>query len=97
MAKKDVKLWLIRWILLWHEFDFEVIDRKGTNNQVADHFTRLEDEVMSELVDKTKIGDNFPDKHVLAASKDLFPWFTDFVNYLDSYIIPPDLSFHQRK
>ena len=33
----------------------------------------------------------------MAASEDLIPWFADFANYLDSDIIPPDLSFHQRK
>ena len=37
MAKKDEKPRLIRWVLLLQEFDFEVLDRKGTENQVADH------------------------------------------------------------
>ena len=41
MAKKDVKPRLIRWVLLLQEFDFEVLDRKGTENQVADHLSRL--------------------------------------------------------
>ena len=53
MAKKDAKPRLIRWVLLLQEFDFEVLDRKGTENQVADHFSRLEDEAMRELGDKT--------------------------------------------
>ena len=35
MAKKDAKPRLIRWVLLLQEFDFEVMDRKGTENQVA--------------------------------------------------------------
>ncbi|KAK4713402.1 hypothetical protein R3W88_019309 [Solanum pinnatisectum] len=34
---------------------------------------------------------------VLAASHDLIPWFTDFANYLASDLVPPILSFHQRK
>ena len=95
MAKKDAKPRLIRWVLLLQEFDFEVMDRKGTENQVADHLSRLEDEAMRELRDKTDIDDTFPDEHVLAASHDLIPWFANFANYLASDIVPSDLPFHQ--
>ncbi|XP_015163290.1 uncharacterized protein [Solanum tuberosum] len=42
MAKKDAKPRLIMWVLLLQEFDFEVKDRKGYENQVADHLSRLE-------------------------------------------------------
>ena len=97
IAKKDAKPRLIRWVLLLREFDLEVLDRKGTKNQVADHLSRLEDEAMRELGDKTDIDDTFLDEHVLAASQDLVAWFTDFANYLASDIVPLDLSFHQRK
>ena len=73
------------------------MDRKGTENQVADHLSRLEDDAMRDLGDKTDIDDTFLDEHVLAASQDLIPWFTYFANYLASDIVPSDLSFHQRK
>ena len=64
---------MISWVLLLQEFDFEVRDRKGTENQVADHLYRLEDEAMRELGNKTDIDDTFPDEHVLASSQDLIP------------------------
>ena len=61
MAKKDAKSRLIIWVLLLYEFDFDVKDRKGTKNQVADHLSWLEDEAMWELGEKTEIDDIFPD------------------------------------
>ena len=85
---------MIRWVLLLQEFYSEVRDRKETENQVADHLSRPEDEAMRELGDIIDIDDTFPDEHVLAASQDLIPWFADFANYLTSDIIPSGLSFH---
>lgn len=40
IAKKDAKMRLTRWVLLLQEFDLEIIDYKGTENQVADHLSR---------------------------------------------------------
>ena len=97
MAKNYAKPRLILSVLLLQEFYFEVRDRKGNENQVAEHLSRLEDESMRELGDNTDIDDTFPDENVLASSQVLIPWFADFANYLASNIIPSDLSFHQRK
>lgn len=40
--KKDVKPRLIRWILLLQEFEIEIRDRKGCENQITDYLSRLE-------------------------------------------------------
>ena len=49
---------------------------------------------MRELGENTEIDDTFHGEHVLDASHDLISWFANFVNYLDSDIVPSDLFFH---
>ena len=54
----DAKSRLIRWILLLQDFDQEIMDIKGTENQVTDHLSRLEVEA-STLI-KQDITKTFP-------------------------------------
>jgi hypothetical protein len=41
LSKKDAKPRLIRWILLLQEFHMEIRDKKGSDNVVADHLSRM--------------------------------------------------------
>ena len=54
MTKKDAKPKLIRWVLLLQEFDLEIKDKKGTENLVADHLSRLEG-----ASDEVQVHDDF--------------------------------------
>ncbi|XP_075483640.1 uncharacterized protein LOC142523795 [Primulina tabacum] len=87
MAKKDAKSRLIRWILLLQEFDLEIIDRKGIENQVADHLSRLENPSQ----DNEIIRDDFPDEQLFEVKS--LPWYADFVNYLSNFMGPFPVSF----
>ncbi|KAK8597162.1 hypothetical protein V6N13_001794 [Hibiscus sabdariffa] len=93
VTKKDAKPRLIRWILLLQEFDLEVKDRKGIENQVADHLSRLDNPHNQDR--DVEISDSFPDEKILFATA--IPWYADIVNFLVSGIVPPDLSSQGRK
>ena len=93
MTKKDVKPRLIRWVLLLQEFDVEIKDKKGTDNLVADHLSRLEG-----ASDEVQVNDDFPDERLLAIKdKRSVPWFADYVNYLVAKVVPPEFNYQQKK
>nr|XP_027102729.1 uncharacterized protein LOC113723971 [Coffea arabica] len=76
MTKKDAKPRLIRWILLLQEFDLEIRDKKGSENLVADHLSRIP---IGE--DNEPLRDAFPEEHLFSLNSQL-PWYADLVNYL---------------
>jgi hypothetical protein len=57
-AKKDAKPRLIIWVLLLQEFDLEIRDKKGSENVVADHLSKLLHE--EEEGDELPLNENFP-------------------------------------
>ncbi|XP_070015453.1 uncharacterized protein [Nicotiana sylvestris] len=95
IKKKDSKPRLIRWVLLLQEFDLEIRDRKGIENQVIDHLSRLEG--AENAIEVEEILEIFPDEQQLATTHQEAPWYADLANYLASGIVPHDLSSVQRK
>ncbi|XP_049390721.1 uncharacterized protein LOC125855092 [Solanum stenotomum] len=75
--KKDGKPRMIRWVLLLQEFDFEVNDRRGYENQVADHLSRLEGKENEEL--EVEINDSFPDEQPILEVELFDVWGIDFM------------------
>ncbi|CAN6566299.1 unnamed protein product [Malus baccata var. baccata] len=61
LTKKEAKPRLIRWILLLQEFDIEIRDKKGSENVVADHLSRM---VHNE--ESLPILETFPDEQLLS-------------------------------
>ena len=57
MIKKDAKPRLIWWVLLLQEFNIEIKDKKGTENLVTDHVSRLQGPR-----DKVQVNDDFLDE-----------------------------------
>ncbi|KAL5563392.1 hypothetical protein UlMin_033139 [Ulmus minor] len=93
VEKKDAKPRLIRWVLLLQEFDLEILDRKGTENQVADHLSRLEQNQENSGV----INETFPDEQFFFLTQTQGPWYADFANFLVSGLLPPDLTSQRKK
>ena len=63
LSKQDTKPRLTRWILLCQEFNLTIKDKKGVENVVADHLSRLVPKSNSHGV---PIGDSFPDEQLFA-------------------------------
>jgi hypothetical protein len=67
LAKKEANPRLIRWILLLKEFDVEIRDKKGVENVVVDHLSRMN----RGQDDKDPIEDKMRDDHLcLVLNKD---------------------------
>ena len=92
LSKQDTKPRLTRWILLCQEFNLTIKDKKGVENVVADHLSRLVSESSSHSI---PIGDSFPDEQLFAIVH--CPWYADIVNYLVTGQIPPQWTSQQKR
>lgn len=78
--------------LFLRKFDLEIRDRKGVENQVADHLSRLEKH--GEEIEQIK--ESFPDEQLFWVKQMTRPWFADFANYAHEKKIPKGLNWNQR-
>ncbi|CAN6562633.1 unnamed protein product [Malus baccata var. baccata] len=80
VSKKETKPRLIRWILLLQEFDIEIQDKKGSENKVADHLSR-----MMHNEESLPIAETFPDEQLMSIKVSIlnveifYVWDIDFM------------------
>lgn len=73
-----------------HKFDLEIRDQKGTENQVADHVSRLENH--EHVEDGERLMRHF-------SMRNFFPsrmtplWYANYVNFIVSEVLPLEVSF----
>ncbi|XP_061356384.1 uncharacterized protein LOC133300814, partial [Gastrolobium bilobum] len=108
LSKQDAKPRLLRWMLLLQEFEVEIKYKKGVENLVADHLSRITEKELQEG-SEVVIREEFPDEQILAISAvtemvgdkvltiSTPPWFADFANYKAAGIMPKDFTWKQRK
>jgi hypothetical protein len=84
LTKKDANPRLILWTLLPQEFDLEIRDKKGLENSVADHLSRLQVEETPALPTNDCLSDD-----TLLKVPDYDPWYADIVNNIVSGYVPP--------
>ncbi|GJT54152.1 reverse transcriptase domain-containing protein [Tanacetum coccineum] len=98
LAKQDAKPRLLRWVLLLQEFDVIIRDKKGAENLVADHLSRLENPHQSDP-EKKEITKTFPLETlgmVTFRGDSNTPWFADIANYHAGNFIVKGMSSQQK-
>ncbi|RDX96840.1 Gag-Pol polyprotein, partial [Mucuna pruriens] len=73
-------------MLLLQEFNLEIRDKKGVENIVTDHLSRLKREV-----DLIPIQDEFPDEQILQMTH-ATPWYANICNFLVASVYPKGAS-----
>ena len=95
LTKKEAKQRLIRWILLLQEFDIEIKDKKGSENVVADHLSRLVRDEEDVPITEMNLDEQLLRIEVSALTE-FTPWYADIVNYLHNKILPITLIRAQK-
>ncbi|RVX03768.1 Pol polyprotein [Vitis vinifera] len=77
---------------LLQEFDLQIKDKKGVENVVADHLSRL---VIAHNSHPLPINDDFPEESLMFLVKT--PWYAHIANYLVTGEIPSEWNAQDRK
>ncbi|GJY31664.1 reverse transcriptase domain-containing protein [Tanacetum coccineum] len=96
--KQDAKPRLLQWVLLLQEFDIIIRDKKGAENLVADHLSRLENPHQS-VLDKKEINETFPLETLSMISfrgDSSTSWFSHFANYHARNFVVKGMSSQQK-
>jgi hypothetical protein len=73
---------ICRWLLLFQEFDFEVIVKPGKLNARSDHLSRI-----TNGEESTNLEDNFPDAQLFLFQV-VDEYFDDIIQYLSTGTVP---------
>ena len=92
LTKQNVEARLIRWVLLLQEFNLQIRDKKGVENVVVDHLSRL---TMAHNTHNPPINDDFPEESLLLVENT--PWYAHIANYLATGELLTDWKAQDKK
>ena len=92
LTKQNAKSRLIRWVLLLQEFNLQIRDKKGVENVVTDHLSRL---TIAHNTNNPLIYDEFPEESLLTV--DNAPWFAHIANFLVTGELPTEWKAQNKK
>nr|GEU98028.1 reverse transcriptase domain-containing protein [Tanacetum cinerariifolium] len=96
LSKQDANPRLLWWVLLLQEFDIIIRDKKGSENLMANHLSRLDNPHIDVLENKD-INENFPLETLGSLSSKSTPWFADIANFHARNFIKKGLTSQQKK
>ncbi|XP_040996072.1 uncharacterized protein LOC121242246 [Juglans microcarpa x Juglans regia] len=79
-------------VIYYAKFDITIKDKKGVENVVAGHLSRL---TFEDTSDHLPIRDDFPHEHLFSIT--FLPWFAYIVNYMATGEIPVDWSARDKR
>jgi hypothetical protein len=82
---------ICRWLLLFQEFDFEVIVKPGKLNAGPDHLSRI-----TNGEEPTNLEDKFPDAQLFSVQV-ADEYFADIIQYLSTGTAPQEFNTAQKK
>ncbi|XP_020966723.1 uncharacterized protein LOC110266420, partial [Arachis ipaensis] len=80
-------------VIYYAKFDIEIRDKKGTENQVADHLSRIPHDKGG--AHDTSVNELFPNEQLMTVHK--APWFADIANFKATGDLPPEINKHQKR
>jgi hypothetical protein len=83
--------WICRWLLLFQEYDFEIIVKPGRMNKGPDHLSRLE-----HGEEPTSLEDTLSDAQILSI-RNIDDHFADIVQFLSTGMAPSEYTIPQKK
>ena len=92
LTKQNGKTRFIRWVLLLKEFNLQIKYKKGVENVVADHLSRL---TIAHNTHSPPINNEFPEESLMQLEN--APWYAHIANFLSTGEIPADRKEQDRK